>query len=314
MELPKGVHRVESRGKEFYYFQAGRGTKAAGPRILAPRQAQGANHLEVSPHTVAGAIDGYLASVADSISDETLYNCRRYLETARKAWGGLPITGVRPAHVLAVMNGLASTPGKARNFLAAMKQLSGWAITQDLIDKSMVDGVKSPKQKSGHRPWTQERIAAGERCLIGVVRQGFLLYLYTGQRGSDIVKLGPTHVDEGGFNLKQVKTGREAWCPILPELAVEMTTWPRRPGPYLLQDSGASYTRNLFWDHFDQAREKVPELAGVASTACAARQSSGSAMPGYRCLRSAISWACLWRPCNATAASLTARKAAELLS
>jgi integrase len=275
VELPKGVHRVESRGKEFFYFQAGRGTKAAGPRVRLPndphtpefwqalRQAQGDNNLEVAVHTVGGAIDGYLATAANSVGEETLYNYRRSLEIARKAWGALPIAGVRPAHVLALMNGLASTPGKARNFLSAMKQLSGWAITQDLIDKSMVEGVKPFKLTGGHRPWTQEQIAAAQRCLMGVVRQGFMLYLYTGQRGSDIVKLGPTHIDEGGFNLKQVKTGREVWCPILPELAADMATWPRRPGPYVVQESGAIYTRNLFWDHFDQAREKISELADV---------------------------------------------------
>jgi hypothetical protein len=31
--LPKGVHKVTSRGHEYYYFQAGRGTSAPGPRI-----------------------------------------------------------------------------------------------------------------------------------------------------------------------------------------------------------------------------------------------------------------------------------------
>jgi hypothetical protein len=33
IDLPKGVHKVISRGKEYYYFQAGRGTSAEGPRI-----------------------------------------------------------------------------------------------------------------------------------------------------------------------------------------------------------------------------------------------------------------------------------------
>jgi integrase len=285
VELPKGVHRVESRGKEFFYFQAGRGTNAAGPRTRLPddphtpefwqalRQAQGDNHLEVSPHTVAGAIDGYLATAAKSVGEETLYNYQRSLEIARKAWGTLPIAGVRPAHVLAIMNGLASTPGKANNFLSTLKQLSGWAITQDLIDRSLVDGVKPYKLTGGHKPWTQEQIAAAEQHLAGVVRRGIMLYLYTGQRGSDIVRLGPTYVDDGGFDMSfdraQKKTRREVWCPILPELAAEMATWPRRPGPYVVQDSGAPYTRNLFWDHFDQARfdedgnAKIPELANV---------------------------------------------------
>lgn len=272
--LPKGVHKVTSRGHEYYYFQAGRGTTAPGPRTRishepqspefwrALRQAQGLNQVEAS-NTVGAAIDGYLASAANSVGEETLYNYRRSLEIAREAWGPLPIAGVRPAHVLKVMEGLASTPGKANNFLSSMKLLSGWARTQDLIDKSLVEGVKAYKLKGGHKPWTKEQISAADRGLEGVIRRGFLLYLYTGQRGSDIVKLGPTHVDDGGFSLKQHKTGREVWCPIVPELAAEMATWTRRPGPYIVQADGAVYTRNLFWDHFDQARENIPELADV---------------------------------------------------
>jgi integrase len=278
VELPKGIHRVVSRAKEFYYFQAGRGTSAQGPRIRLPddphkpefwqalREAQGASQVEVVG-TVNAAIDGYLASAANTVGEETLYNYGRSLSIARTAWGKLPIAGVRPAHVLKIMEGLSATPGKANNFLSAMKLLSGWARTQDLIDKSMVEGVKAYKLTGGHKPWTAEQIAAAKRELKGVVRRGIMLYLYTGQRGSDIVRLGPTYVDDGGFDLSferaQQKTKREVWCPILPELAAEMESWPRRPGPYIVQDSGAPYTRNLFWDHFDQARENIPELANV---------------------------------------------------
>jgi integrase len=278
VELPNGVHRVVSRGKEYFYFQKGRGTKDAGPRTGLPndphspafwkavREAQGHSGVEVVG-TVNAAIDGYLESAASTVGEETLYNYGRSLSIARAAWGPLPIAGVRPAHVLKVMEGLSSTPGKANNFLSAMKLLSGWARTQDLIDKSMVEGVKAYKLTGGHKPWTAEQIAAAKKHLTGVVRRGIMLYLYTGQRGSDIVRLGPTYVDDGGFDMSfdraQKKTKVEVWCPILPELAAEMETWPRRPGPYVVQDSGAPYTRNLFWDHFDQQRVNIPELESV---------------------------------------------------
>jgi len=89
------------------------------------------------------------------------------------------------------------------------------------------------------------------------------LGLYTGQRGSDIVRLGWTDIDEGGFRIKQQKTGREVWCPIDDELAAEMATWEKVPGPFVRQESGKPFTRKLFHKHFDAARAEIPALAGV---------------------------------------------------
>lgn len=36
VSLPKGVHRVVSRGREYFYFQTGRGTTHVGERIKLP--------------------------------------------------------------------------------------------------------------------------------------------------------------------------------------------------------------------------------------------------------------------------------------
>jgi len=90
-----------------------------------------------------------------------------------------------------------------------------------------------------------------------------MLYLYTGQRGSDVVRIGFTDIDEGGFSVHQRKTGRDVWCPIVPELAAEIATWEKRPGPFLRQANGKPYSRKLFWKHFDEARADIPELADV---------------------------------------------------
>jgi hypothetical protein len=70
-------------------------------------------------------------------------------------------------------------------------------------------------------------------------------------------------VDEGGFTIRQRKTGREVWCPIVPELAAEMADWERRPGPFLLQADGRPYTRKRFSVHFASARDEIASLASV---------------------------------------------------
>jgi integrase len=89
---------------------------------------------------------------------------------------------------------------------------------------------------------------------------------HTGQRGSDIIRLGETFVDEGGVRLKQKKTGKrigEIWIPIEPALAAEMATWERRPGPYLFTRVGKPVSKKNLEDHWRNAIEEIPELAGV---------------------------------------------------
>ena len=51
---------------------------------------------------------------------------------------------------------------------------------------------------------------------------------------------GGTSAANRGFRLPQAKTGVKPWCPIVPELELEMARWERRAGPYLLQKHGKS--------------------------------------------------------------------------
>jgi integrase len=278
IELPDGVHRVTARSREYFYYQSGRGTPRQGPRIRLPcdphspefwaalRQAQGIVG-PVATDTVNALIDAYVIAwptLPDKLSEGSQEQYRRQLKLARDAWGELKVDGLRPAHIQAMMDGLAATPAKANNFLSCMRALSSWARARDHITQSLVEGVKPfDRSGAGHKPWTPEQIAAAHTLPAGTVRRGVMLYLYTGQRGSDVVRLGWTDIDEGGFSITQVKTGRSVWCPIVPELATEMATWEKRPGPFLLQESGKRYSRAMFWNHFDVVRAQVPAIAGV---------------------------------------------------
>lgn len=274
VKLPKGVHKVTSRGHEYYYFQAGRGTATQGPRIQLPndyelpefwaalREAQGKSSVPIV-NTVNLVADEYLAATSPSLSASAFDHYKRALGVARKAWGDLPIEGVRPAHVKKLMDGMAATPAKANQFLSVMKVFSGWALVSDKITQGLTQGVKPYKTGGGHKPWSDTQIEIALSKFSGDLRKGFVLYLYAGQRGQDVVRLGWGYVDDGGFNLGQKKTGVEVWCPIVSELATEMATWERRPGPFLLQSNGAHYSRKLFWTRFTEAIEDIPELAGA---------------------------------------------------
>jgi integrase len=295
LEFPKGVHPVLARGKMYYFYQAGRGTSAQGPRIPLPRdpqtpefwtalrEAQGKSSVP-TVNTVNFAVDEYLAAASPTLSASAFDHYRRALGIAKRAWGNLPIEGLRPSHVKKAMEGMAKTPSKANQFLSVMKVLSGWALVSDKITQGLTEGVKAYKVSGGHKPWTDAQIAIAHTKLSGDVRKGVMLYLYTGQRGQDVVRLGPTDIDDGGFDLGQKKTGVDVWCPIVSELAAEMASWEKRPGPFLRREDGKSYSRKLFWEHFTAAIEDIPGLAevtlhGLRCTAVIRLRQAGLSVP-----------------------------------
>lgn len=283
VSLPRNVHHVISRGRDYFYYQAGRGTAHAGLRIKLPsdptspefwnaiRQAQGI----VGPlrdNTIGALIDAYETawpSLPRKLSEGTREQYRRHLRYVRKAWGDLPAASLRPSHVLALIEKIgADRPGTANNTLDALRAMCRWAMgPRELLDRDPTQGVPHFDKGEGHKPWTPEQLKFADENFSGMVRRAYLLERWTGQRVSDVVRLGWTDVDEGGFSLPQKKTGVHPWCPIFPELEAEMQSWEKRPGPFLLQETGKNagkpFTTNQLWKVFDKVREAHPELHGA---------------------------------------------------
>jgi integrase len=274
--MPKNVHTVISRGREYFYFQEGRGTDRAGQRVRLPndpqspefwqaiRQAQGIVG-PVSSDTVNALADAYETAwptLPRKLSDATKEQYRRSLRVVRAAWGDLRADALRPSHVQALMDGLASTPGKANNVLDALRAMCRWAMgPRELLSRDPTLGVAHFADGEGHKPWTAVQLKVADEKFTGMLRRAYVLARYTGQRISDVVRLGFTDIDDGGFALRQKKTGVRPWCPIFPELEAEIATWEKRPGPFLLQDNGKPYTTNQLWKVFNKTREDHSELA-----------------------------------------------------
>ncbi|MBI4367271.1 MAG: tyrosine-type recombinase/integrase [Deltaproteobacteria bacterium] len=273
--MPKNVHIVISRGREYFYFQEGRGTDRAGQRVRLPndpqspefwqavRQAQGLVG-PVPTDTINALADAYETAwpaLPRKLSDATKEQYRRSLRVVRTAWGDLRADALRPSHVQALMEGLADKPGKANNVLDALRAMCRWAMgPRELLSRDPTLGVAHFADGEGHKPWTAAQLKVADEKFTGMLRRAFVLAHYTGQRISDVVRLGFTDIDDGGFALRQKKTGVRPWCPIFPELEAEIATWEKRPGPFLLQDNGRPYTTNQLWKAFNKAREDHSEL------------------------------------------------------
>ena len=115
----------------------------------------------------------------------------------------------------------AETPGIARTWMITVREFCKWAVDEKLLDADPTAGIviKLPKS-DGHHCIEDEQIAQFEaRWAIGTrERLLFALLLYTGQRCSDVRKLGPHSIKDGLFPVKQQKTGVEVFVPVHSEL------------------------------------------------------------------------------------------------
>lgn len=279
--LPRGVHRVKSRGRVYFYYQTGRGTADVGARIRLPDDPRTPefwamiNKLEGIPErtdTIGALIDAYVAAwpgLRKKLAPSTQGSYRRYLEVVRGMWGDLPAADLTPADVEALVVQIGTKkPGRANNILYSLRSMCSWA--RGPVGHLMTDpthGVKTYESSEGHKPWTPVQMAFAEKTLTGMLRRAYFLARYTGQRASDIVCLGWADVDGETISLRQKKTGVRPVCPILPELAAEMATWEKWPGPFLLQDTGKNagkpVSTNQLWKVFDDFRSDHAELEGA---------------------------------------------------
>lgn len=201
---------------------------------------------------------------------------RGYSDATRDLWGReltcaahpdylgpISLQSIRPALVQAYLDGLEGRPGKQAASLAALKVLEKWAVVRDILPRQITLGVETEKPEGGHVPWTEEHVAIGERYAKPEVSRAISLGANTGQRGSDLVRMGPTDLETyngiDGINVRQKKTGKQVWIPISSTLAAVMRTWERRPGPFLTRH-GLPYERKQLTDAWTYERDTNPAL------------------------------------------------------
>ena len=85
----------------------------------------------------------------------------------------------------------AVKPGRANNILYALRSMTSWARgPRGLLSSDPTHGVSTFKSNNSHKPWNAEQLAWAEQNLTGMLGSAFFLARYTGQRASDIIRLG----------------------------------------------------------------------------------------------------------------------------
>lgn len=204
--------------------------------------------------------------------------------------GAKSIQEVRPSLIQAYIDGMAGRPGKQTAALSALKQLEKWAVVRDHLPRDITKGVQAEHPQGGHMPWSDEQVALAELHLRPSISRAITLASNTGQRLSDLVRMGPTDIEVfdglNGINVTQQKTGKRIWVPITSRLAEAMKSWERRPGPFLTRTDGAPWRRKALSHAWSVEREEHPKLAplkaaglvmhGLRGTACVRLRRSGA--------------------------------------
>jgi len=177
-------------------------------------------------------------------------------------YGDNRVAGLKREHVVKLMAARAEKPVAANNLRKVLRAMMKHAVEIGLRADDPTRDVKAIRVKSnGFHSWNEDEIAQFEkRHPIGSLgRLAFALLLYTGQRRSDVVRMGPQHVRDGVLGVRQQKTGIELAIPVHSTLAAVIAETPTYHLTFLTNQFGRPFTAGYFGQWF---REQC-DMAGL---------------------------------------------------
>src|SRR5262245_36454728 len=172
------------------------------------------------------------------------------------------IANLKRDHVVKLMAARAQRPMAANNLRKVLRAMMRHAIEIGLRADDPTRDVRAIRVKSdGFHSWNDDEIAQFEkRHPTGTpARLALALLLYTGQRRSDVVRMGPQHIRNGVLGVRQQKTGFELAIPVHSTLAAVIAETPTCHLTFLTNQFGRPFTAGYFGQWF---REQC-DMAGL---------------------------------------------------
>ena len=221
--------------------------------------------LTGSPKPIAAAVRTKAGSMNDlavrftadyafrASSPQNQKNFNSHLSRVREKFGDLPVALLDRRGMRRILKDCANTPHQSNKLLKVMKRVLTLAIDEGMIESNPAAGMKPiPVKSEGFHAWSDEEIAlfrakhpSGTRARLALE-----LALCTGQRRSDVVRMGWAHVKDGMIFVRQQKTAAELWLPILPTLAAELARIPREQVTFLQTENGKPFIVSGFGNWF----------------------------------------------------------------
>jgi integrase len=177
---------------------------------------------------------------------------RRIIDDLFRKHGDKPVAMMQSNHIRWMPDAKAETPAAANHLLRTLRALMKYAVQEGIRPDDPTQGVDRLKEVGeGVETWTEEDIAVFEgRWPDGPrPRLALALLIYTGQRRSDVVRMGRQHVQDGVIEVRQVKTKSRLFIPLHPGLAAAIATETDRL-TFLVTEPGKPLTPNGFYMRF----------------------------------------------------------------
>ena len=226
--------------------------------------------------TIAYFARSYLRSaVFVQLAPNTARMRRAMLDEFVSEFGKFPINKLEHRYVRKIIDRLGETPGKALAMLTAIRTLTALALGDGVIASDPCVGIKKPKLRGeGIHDWTEGEIATFESYYpIGThARLIFALALYTGQRASDLIRMGLQHTRNGKIEVKQQKTKTPLLIPIDSNLQAILDATPSGHLTILVNEHGRPYQANSLSKRLtryaEQAGIKDRSIHGLRKARC----------------------------------------------
>jgi integrase len=270
------LHKITKKGRTYYYFRRGaRRAPLPPPGTVGFHAAYEAalNAPIPQPRAEAGSFAALAASWYRShsfrgLAPSSQATYRRLLERFLTDFGSLQFNTVRPKHLNQILERGQATPAQMNALLNVLRKVLKHAVKMEWIEEnpaSLVERLGYKKQP--HPTWSEDHIAAFEaHWQPGTrARLALALLLYTGQRRSDVIRMGPQHIRGGCLHVRQQKTGKELDIPIHPTLAEVLATCPSAHLAFLVTESRRPFASgNAFYNWFVDCARRAGIPAGLS--------------------------------------------------
>jgi integrase len=178
---------------------------------------------------------------------------RGIIDRLCKQDGDKPVAGLQRRHIVIMRDRRSDQPEAANGLLTMLRVLLKHAVDTGLRQDNPARDVPRIRSKSdGFHSWTEEEIEQFEAThpIGSRARLAFALLLFTGQRRSDVVKMGRQHIRDGWLHVKQAKTGAKLWIFVLPQLQQIIDASPVNPWTFVVTESRKPFHPNSFSNWF----------------------------------------------------------------